>query len=99
MEEVNFQTKTRVAIGFAGWVQKDSNGHGKQVQVGTVRAALGVVNASIALDTAQKPLHEPESNNKYILPLQHMLQRFEKKDPPQVKKLAMHLHFPDYLCK
>ena len=81
MEEVNFQTKTRVATGFSARVKKGIHGCGKQVQFGTVRAALGVVNAKIALDTGRQPLHQPGSNKKYILPLQHMLKGFEKKRP------------------
>ena len=71
--------KTRVATEFAGLVRKGSRFRGKQVQVGTVRAALGGVNANIVLDTGRQPLHQPGSNYKYILPLQHMLKGFEKK--------------------
>ena len=51
MEKVYFQTKTRVATGFAGRVRKGSHRRGKQVQIVTVRAALGGVNTKIALDT------------------------------------------------
>ena len=51
------------------------------LQVGTVRAELRSVNAKIDLDKGQQPLHQPGSNNKYILPLQHMLKRFENKNP------------------
>ena len=90
LEEVDFQTKTRVATEFEGRVQKCSHGHGKQVQVGTVRAALGGVNANIYLDIGQQPLHQLGSKDTYILPIQHMLKGFENKDPPQVKKLAVH---------
>ena len=64
LEEVDFQTKTKVATGFAGHVQKGIHDLVKQVQFGTVRAALGGVNAKIALDTGQQPLHQPGSNNK-----------------------------------
>ena len=79
MEEVDFQTKTRVAIGFAVHVRKGSHGRGKQIQVGKVHAALGGVNTNISLDTGQQPFHQPGSNKKYFLPLQHMLKVFEKK--------------------
>ena len=71
-------------------MQKCSHGHEKQVQVGTVCAALGGVNVKISLDTGQQPRHQPRSNEKYILPLRHMLKRFKNKNPPQVKKLAVH---------
>ena len=64
-----------------------------------MRAALGGVNANIALDTRQQPLHQPGSNNKYILPLQHILKGFEKKYPPRVKKLAVHPDLTDWRCK
>ena len=94
LEEVDFQTKTRVATVFSGRVRKGSHGRGKQLQVGTVRAALGGVNANISLETGLQPLHQPGSNNKYILPLQHMLKVFENKGPPQVNKLAVHPYFP-----
>ena len=81
-------------------MRKDSHGREKQVQVGTVYAALGGVNANIApLDAGREPLHQPGSNDKYILPLQHMLKEFEKKDPPRVKKLAVYLDLPDWMCK
>ena len=99
LEEVDFQTKTRVATGFSGRVPKGSHGRGKQVQVVTVRASLVGVNANISLDTGQQPLYQPGSNNKYILPLQHMLKGFENKYPPQVKKSLVHPEFPDWLCK
>ena len=97
LEEVNFQTKTRVATGFAGRVPKVSHGPGKQVQVGTVRAAIRGVNAKISLDTGQKPLHQPGSNDRYILPLQYMLKGFENKDLPLLKKLAVHNDLPDWM--
>ena len=98
-EEVDFQTKTRVATGFTGRVQKGSHGRGKQVQLRKVRASLGGVNANIALDTGQQPLHQPGSIDKYILPLKHMLKVFEHKDPSRVKNLAVHPDFTDWLCK
>ena len=99
LDELDFQTKTRVETGFAGRVRKDRHGRGKQVQVGTVRASLESVNTNIALDVGRQPLHQPGSNNKYILPLQHMLKGFENKDPPQVKKLGVYPDLPDWLCK
>ena len=71
--EVNFQTKTKVATVSAGRVWKGSHGLGKKVQVITVCAALGGFNAKISLDTGRQPLYQHGSNNKYILPLQHML--------------------------
>ena len=58
LEEVDLQTKTRVAIGFIDRVQKVSHGREKQVQVEKVRAALRCVNTNIALDTGQQPLHK-----------------------------------------
>ena len=79
LEEVDFQTKTRVATGFVGRVRKGSHGRGKWVQVGTVHAALGGVNANIYLYTGRQPLRQPESNDKYILPLQHIIKGFENK--------------------
>ena len=72
LEEVYFQTKTRVTIVFAGRVRKVSHSRGKQVQVGTVRASLGGVNEKIALDTGRQSIHQPGSNYNYTLPLQHM---------------------------
>ena len=78
---------------------KVSHVRGKQVQVGTVRAELGGVNAKISLRTGQQTLHQPGSNDKYILLLQHMLKEFENKDPPLVKKLAVNTDLPDWLCK
>ena len=44
LEEVDFQTKTRVTTGFAGRLQKISYVRGKKVQVGTVCASLGGFN-------------------------------------------------------
>ena len=99
MEEVNFQIKTRSVTGFAGRVQKSSHSRGKQVQVGTVSASLRGVNTKIDLDTGQQPLHEPGSNDKYIIPIEHIIKRFENKDPPRVKKLEVHPDFPDWLFK
>ena len=74
-----YKPKTRVATGFAGCVWKGSHSRGKQVQVGIVRAALGGVNVKIALYTGRQPIHQPGSNEKYILPLQLLLKGFEKK--------------------
>ena len=56
LEEVYFQTKTRVSTGFSDQVRKVYHGRGKQLQVETVRAALGGVNVKIALDTGLQPL-------------------------------------------
>ena len=97
LEEVYFQIKTRVVTVFAGRAQNSSHRRGKHVQLGAVRAALEGVNSKIYLDTGRQPLHQPESNNKYILPLQHMLKRFENKEPPQVKKPVVHPNIPDWL--
>ena len=80
-------------------MQKLSHGREKQVKVETVRAALGGVNAKIVLDTGRQPLHQPGSNDKYIIPLQHMLKGFKNKYPQQVKKLAVHPIFLGWLCK
>ena len=82
LEKVNFQTKTRVTTGFEGRKQKGSHVRGKQIQVGTVREAIGGDNAKIYLDTWRKPLHQPVPNDKYILPLQYIIKGFENKDPP-----------------
>ena len=99
LEEVNLQTKTRVATGSVFRVWKGSQGCGEQVQVGTVSAALGGVNVKIAQYTGQQPLHQPGPNEKYIISLLHMIKRFENKDPQQVKKLAVYPDLPDWLCK
>ena len=79
-------------------MRKVSHRCGKQVQVWTVCAELGGVNVKIALGTGWQPLHQPGSNYKYILPIQHMLKGFENKDPPRVKKLVVHHDLPDCLC-
>ena len=76
LDEVDFQTKTRLATGFSGRMQKGSHCRLKEVKVRTVRAALGGVNANIALDTGRQPLHQHGSNDKYTLLLQHMLKGF-----------------------
>ena len=99
MKEIDLQTKTRVAIGFTSRVQKISHGREKQVQVVTVNAALRGANAKIYLDTGRKPFHQPGSNDKYIIPLQHTLKGFENKEPPQVKKIAVHPELSYWLCK
>ena len=99
LEEANFQNKTWFATGFTGCVWKCSHSRRKQVQVGTVRAILTGVNTKIALDTGRQILYQPGSNDKYILPLQHMLKVFENKDPLLVKKLAVHPDLPYWLCK
>ena len=78
LEEVDFQNKTRVATVFAGRVKKNHS-RGKQVKVLTVCATLGGVNAKISLETGRQPFHQPGSNNKNNLPLQHMLKGFKKK--------------------
>ena len=57
------------------------------------------VNANIALDTGQEPLHQPWSNIKYILLIWHMLKGFDYKDPPRVNKLAVYPDLPDWLWK
>ena len=99
LDEESFQDTIRTATGFAGRVRKGRYGHGRQVQTGSVRAALGGVNATIALDTGRRPLHEKGAVEKYVLPIQHMLKGFEREDPPTVKKLAIHPDLPDWLCK
>ena len=88
-----------VATGFSVHVRKSSHGHGKQVQVRILHSSLGGVNTKIALDTGRQPLHQPGSNEKYILPLQHMLKGFENKYPSRVNKQAIHPDLPDWLYK
>ena len=78
-------------------MRKGSHGRGKQVQILIVLAALVGVNAKISLYTGRQSLHKPGSNDKYILPLQHMLAGFENKDPPQVKNLAVHPDLPYWI--
>ena len=99
LEEVDIQTKTRPATEFSGHVQKGIHGRGKQIQVGTVCEALVGVNTNTYLEKWRQPLHQPGSNENYILPLQHMLKGLENKEPPRVKKLAVHPDFSDWICK
>ena len=88
-----------VATGFSGRLQKFSHGRGNQVHIVTVRAALRGFNANLALDTGRQTLHQPGSNNKYILPLQYIIKEFKNIDPPQIKNLVVHTNFMDWLYK
>ena len=97
LEGFDFQTKTKVTTGFVGCVRKVSHCRGKHVKDGTVCASLRGFNAKIDLDTGQQPLHQSRLNDKYILPLQHMLKGFEVKDPPRVKNLVVHPDFPGWI--
>ena len=64
LEEVYFQTKTRVETGFSGHMKKGRRGRGKHIKVGTVREAIEGVNTKIDLNTGRQPLHQPGSIDK-----------------------------------
>ena len=76
---------------FAGRLRKGKRG--KPVGTGHVRAGLGGVGTTIAMDTGRQPFHQVDGQH-YIKPIQHMLAGFKNFDPPTEKKLACH---PDLL--
>ena len=95
MDECDFRTVARVATMFGGRLRKGRRG--KAVSAGTVRAGLGGVNTTIALDTGRQPIHQQDGKH-YIKPVQHMLAGFKNFDPPTEKKLACHPDLPSFAC-
>ena len=63
-----------------------------------VRAGLGGVNTTIALETGRQPLHQQDGKH-YIKPIQHMLTGFSNFDPATEKKLAVHPDLPAFAVK
>ncbi|KAL7535678.1 hypothetical protein ACHAXR_009954 [Thalassiosira sp. AJA248-18] len=70
---------------------------GRPVGAAHVRAGLGGVNTTIALDTGRQPFHQLDGEH-YIKPIQRMLAGFKNFDPATEKKLACHPDFPAFAC-
>jgi len=80
---------------FVGRLRKGRRG--KAVGARSVRAGLGGVNTTIALDTGRQPLHQADGKH-YIAQVQHMLAGFKNFDPATEKKLACHPDLPNAAC-
>ena len=78
---------------FGGRLRKGRRG--RAVSTGTVRAGLGGVGTTIALDTGRQPLQQLDGKH-YIKPIQHMLAGFGNFDPAVEKKLACHPDLPAF---
>ncbi|KAL7523426.1 hypothetical protein ACHAXR_000173, partial [Thalassiosira sp. AJA248-18] len=80
---------------FGGRIRKGKRG--RPVGAAHVRAGLGGINTTIALDTGRQPLHQIDGEH-YIKPIQHMLAGFKNFDPATEKKLACHPDLPTFAC-
>ena len=87
----DFETIARISTGFGAKVRCGKRG--APVSAGMVRAGLGGVNTTIALDTGRQPLHQTDGKH-YIKPIQLMLAGFKNFDPGVQKKLAVHPDLP-----
>jgi len=95
LDNCDFRTVARVATMFGGRLRKGRRR--KAVSAGTVRAGLGGVNTTIALDTGRQPIHQQDGEH-YIKPVHHMLADFKKINPPTEKKLTCHPDLPSFVC-
>lgn len=96
LDGCDFSTIARVATMYGGKLRQGKRG--RPVSAGTVRAGLGGVATTIALDTGEQPLHQKDGNN-YIKPVQHMLAGFKNFDPAVEKKLACAPDLPHFACE
>ena len=87
----DFQTIVRISTGFGAMVRCGKRG--APVSAGMVRAGLGSVNTTIAMETGRQPLHQADGKH-YIKPIQLMLAGFRNFDPGVQKKLAVHPDLP-----
>ena len=68
LDSLDFSAIVTVATMFGGKLRQGKRG--KPVGAGTVRAGLGGVATTIALETGEQPLHQKDGQH-YIKPVQH----------------------------
>ena len=71
---------------FGGHIGKGKIG--KAVSVGMVRAGLGGVNMTIAMEKGKQPLHQLDRKH-CIKPIQYMMAGFGNYDPATENKVGM----------
>ena len=82
LDRCNFNTITQVATMCRSRIRK-----GYPVDTGSVRAGVGGINTTIALDTGRQPLHQHDGKH-YIKTIQHMLTGFKKLTLRQRRSLS-----------
>ena len=96
LDGLDFSAIVTVATMFGGKLRQGKRG--RPVSAGTVRAGLGGVATTIALDTGEQPLHQKDGQH-YIKPVQYMLAGFKNFDPAVEKKLACGPDLPHFACE
>ena len=66
---------------FAQYVRQGNAGRGKQVQVGSVRQALGAIGTTFELDGRDNPTRTAPGSNKYQKRIAQQLEGYRREDP------------------
>ena len=96
-DTTTFTRAIRSISGFAGRVKTGFFGYSREVGSSTVRTALTAVGQKISMDRGYNPL-KLNGSDKYLYPLQRMLEGFRKWDAPTNKKLPVEVDVVNLLC-
>ncbi len=98
LQHIPYPTRVRCLTGFAACTQTGFYGYGRQVQSSTVTGAITAVGQTIALACNENPT-KVLGSDKFLPPLQIMLDGYMKADPPTQKKLPVEADVPKLLVE
>jgi hypothetical protein len=78
---------------FAARVRTGAYGRGDQVGVQTVTKALAAISKTCQLVGKQSPVTQTEG--KYILPVERIVEGFKRQDPPAIPQMAVPIDVPE----
>ena len=78
---------------FAARVRTGAYGQGDQVGVQTVTKALAAISKTCQLVGKQSPVTQTEG--KYILPVERIVEGFKRQDPPAIPQMAVPIDVPE----
>ena len=82
---------------YAAWVRRGYFGHGNQIRVSGVTAALSAISKTIKLAGYPSPVYRGQ--NRYNLAIERAVEGWRRQDPPAVPQLAVPVTVPTNLAE
>lgn len=93
LDELSSCERAVLITAFAARVRTGAYGRGDQVGVQTVTKALAAISKTCQLVGKQSPVTQTEG--KYILPVERIVEGFKRQDPPAIPQMAVPKDVPE----
>ena len=93
LDELSSCERAVLITAFAARVRTGAYGRGDQVGVQTVTKALAAISKTCQLVGKQSPVTQTEG--KYILPVERIVEGFKRQDPPAIPQMAVPIDVPE----